>query len=182
MILRGIAKRYAVALFDAARNQDIAEQVHGDVRSFVGLLDARPEFRNFLLSPQVLTDDKKALLHSVLDERASGLFVRFVLLLLDKKRLDEVDTIADAFHYLYEESQGIAEARVITAVQLDRETETKTVARLEQETGKQIRLEAEVDPALIGGMIVILDGKIIDGSVRTHLDELRRDLLEAKVY
>ena len=68
MILRGISKRYAVALFNAAVHQDIAEQIQGDLASTVELMKVYPDFKNFLLSPQVPTDDKKKLIVDVLAE------------------------------------------------------------------------------------------------------------------
>ena len=182
MILRGIAKRYAVALFNAAVAQDVAEQVDGDLTSFDRLLKHNTAFHNFLWSPQVLTEDKKDLIVQIVGERSSGLFVTFLMLLIDKKRLEHVGEIAEVFNYLFEQLQGIVEVRIITAVPIERELEIKTVLRLEEKTGKQIRLVKSVDESIIGGMIVIIEGKIIDGSIRHQLDSMKTSLTELRVH
>lgn len=182
MILRGIAKRYANAVFNAAVNQDVVEQVHGDLTSFDKLLAENTQFRNFLWSPQVLTEDKKDLIVQVVGDRASGLFVHFLMLLIDKNRLEHVDEIAKAFSYLFEQLQGIIEVKAITAVPLDKDLELKTVQRLEEETGKEIRLVTAVDESIIGGMILIVEDKIIDGSIQYQLESIRKSLSELRVH
>lgn len=182
MILSGIAKRYAVALFNAAVKQDVAEQVDDDLSSFVELLRANKELKGFLDSPEVLTEAKKELITDVFGDRTAGLFVRFILLLIDKKRLVHILDIADAYHQLFEQLQGILEARVVTAVELDPDLEQKTIERLVQETGKAIRLEKTVDPDIIGGMIVVIEDEIIDGSIRHKLEQIKRSLSEVKVH
>ena len=182
MILRGIAKRYAVALFDAAAGQEIAEQVNDDVVAFSRLLDTNADFRGYLASPQVLTEDKQRLIAECLGDRAAGLFVRFLLLLIEKKRLEHFGEIADAYVHLFEQLQGILEVKVVTAVELDSDLEQKTIEKLERETGKTVRLVRSVDPGVIGGMILVLNDQIIDGSIRHQLEELRRSLGSARVH
>ncbi|MCK5619615.1 MAG: ATP synthase F1 subunit delta, partial [Candidatus Krumholzibacteria bacterium] len=113
MILSGVAKRYAVALFDAAVKQDVTEQVHDDMTSFVDLLRQNRDFTGFLKSPEVLKEAKKQLVVDVLGERSAGLFVKFILLLIDKKRLKHILEIADAYRQLFEQLQGILEAKVV---------------------------------------------------------------------
>ena len=182
MILRGISKRYAVALFNAAVRQDIAEQIQEDLASIDELMKVNPEFKNFLLSPQVLTEDKKKILVDVLAERSAGLFVKFLILLIDKKRLEYTHEIAEAYTYLFEQLQGILEAKIVTAIPLDGDLEQKTIEKLEAETGKTIRLIKTVDPDIIGGMIVVLEDTVIDGSIRHQLDTLKKSLSEIRVH
>jgi F-type H+-transporting ATPase subunit delta len=182
MILSGVAKRYAVALFNAAVKQDIAEQVNDDLDSFVQLLRENRGLVGFLKSPEILTEDKKQLVVDVFGDRTAGLFVKFILLLIDKKRLKHILSITDAYGQLYEQLQGIVEAKVITAVPLDADLEQKIVERLEQATNKTIRISKTVDPDIIGGVIVIVGDNIIDGSIRHKLEQMRRSLGEVKVH
>ena len=182
MILSGIAKRYAVALFKAAVKQDVAEQVQDDMSSFVELLKTNAQFRGFLKSPEIPTENKKQLVIDAIGDRTAGLFVKFLMLLIDKKRLVNILEIADAYRQLYEQLQGILEARVITAVKLDADLEQQTIEKLEKETGKTIRVRKIVDPNIIGGMIVILEDNIIDGSIRHKLDQIKKSLSEVKVH
>jgi F-type H+-transporting ATPase subunit delta len=182
MILSGVAKRYAVALFNAAVKQDIAEQVQDDMSSFIELLRANAQFTGYLKSPEVPTEHKKQLVIDAIGDRTAGLFIKFLMLLIDKKRLINILEIADAYSQLYEKFQGIVEARVITAVELDADLEQQTVEMLEKETGKTIRVRKTVDPDIIGGMILIVEDDIIDGSIRHKLDVMKKSLYEVKVH
>lgn len=182
MILSGVAKRYAVALFNASVKQDIAEQVQEDLSSFVELLIQNKDFTGYLKSPDVLTEAKKQIIVDVLGDRTAGLFVKFLLLLIDKKRLKHILEIADAYSQLFEMLQGILEAKIITAIPLDADLEQKTIEMLERETGKIIRPLKTVDEDIIGGMIIIIEDEIIDGSIRHKLEQMRRSLSEVKVH
>jgi F-type H+-transporting ATPase subunit delta len=177
-----VAKRYAVALFNTAVKMDIAEQVDGDVASFNALLESSEDFRNYMHAPQVLTEDKKDLIVKAIADRSSGLFLNFVMLLIDKKRLEHFDEIADGYRYLFEQLEGIVEVKAVTAVPLERDLETKTIEKLESQTGKRIRLVKVVDEEIIGGMILVVEDKIIDGSIRHQLGTIKRDLCELKVH
>lgn len=182
MNVSGIGKRYAVALFNAAGKGDVSEQVNGDIVSFANLLETNDQLRSFLTSPQVRTDAKKELVVSVLGERASGLFLKFVDLLIDKKRLSSIDEIALAYTQLYEENNNIIEVRCVTAVPLPNELEVKTRKAIEVASGKSVRLVTEVNPEIIGGMILFTANRIIDGSIRHKLNTMRKQLVELKVH
>jgi F-type H+-transporting ATPase subunit delta len=181
MIPRGVAKRYATALFNAALKANIADDVHAEASTFRKLFSENPSFKNFLLSPQILTKAKKDFITATLKGRASDLFVTFLLLLIDKKRFPFVEDIAEGYSYLYERHKGILEVKAITAVPLDESMTRKTITKLEQESGKRIRLVPIVDPKIIGGMILIMEDKIIDGSIRFRIERLKRELDEIRV-
>jgi F-type H+-transporting ATPase subunit delta len=176
MLQRGVANRYSTALFSAALEARIAEVVRDELVGFKNVLSENPEFRNFLLSPQVMTEDKLDIIHSTVGKKASDLFVRFLVLLIQKKRFLFVDEIADSYNGLYERHEGILEVEVTTAVPLDDRMRKKVTAKLEKDTGKKIRINPITDPAILGGMILIMEDKIIDGSVRFQLEKLRREL------
>jgi F-type H+-transporting ATPase subunit delta len=181
MIPRGIAKRYATALFNAALEAKVVEEVNSDAEAFRKLISDNESLRNFLLSPQVLIKDKKSVIENTLRGRATDLFVRFLILLIDKKRFPSVEEIARGYGYLYERHQGILEVKAISAIPLDEGLKQKTIRKLEQETGKKIRLASDVDPEIIGGMILVMEDKIIDGSVRYQIEKLMRELDEIRV-
>ena len=186
MDLSGVGKRYAVALFNAALSEDVLDQVHGDLTSFAKLVVDDPAFRVFLASHRVASDEKHDLIVAAISERASGLFVKFVLLLINKKRIDEFakhrfEDILEPFEALYQEHNRILRVSVVTALPMDAELERKTRETIERRTGKSAKIERHIDPKIIGGMVMIAGGQIIDGSIRSQLDELRQELLEARV-
>ena len=186
MDLSGIGKRYAVALFNAALAEDVLDQVHGDLTSFAKLVAEEPALRVFLASHRVSADEKHDLVVNCIGDRASGLFVKFVLLLINKKRVDEFaknrfEDILEPFEALYREHSNILKVSVVTAVPMDAELERKTKETIERRTGKSARIEKRIDPTIIAGMVLIAGGQIIDGSIRSQLAELRQELLEARV-
>lgn len=182
MIDRSLSKRYAKALFQAALNKDAVDEIQRDIQSFQQLIAKDPSFVGFLLSPQILTSAKDELVEKALRGRAHDLFVDFILLLIDKKRIDHIHEIFEAHTVIYEAYRGIIRAKVVTAIPLDDAQEAAVLKKLQSETQKEIRLKKVTDPAIIGGMIIYLGDKVIDGSVKFHLECFRRTLKETKVY
>jgi ATP synthase F1 delta subunit len=182
MAATGVGKRYAIALFNAALAEDVIDQLHGDVTSFAKLLESEPGLRRFLLSLRVTGEEKRELIMKAISERASGLFVKFLLLLIEKKRVAAYDDIARAFTLLYEAHQGVVEVRVVTAIPLDAELERKTREIAERRTGKQVKLEKRVEPRIVGGMIMFIGNQVFDGSIHNRLGDLGTALLATRVY
>jgi F-type H+-transporting ATPase subunit delta len=181
MMERGVALRYATALFNSALKQGLVDDVHEETATLKKVLEDNTTFSNFLISPQIRTENKQELIDATLKGKASDLFVRFLHLLVEKKRILYIKDIADEYHQLYEEHKGILEARVITAIPLDETMERKVIDKLKAETQKDVRIVSSVEPGIIGGMIIHLEDKIIDGSIRFRLETLRRELDEVRV-
>jgi len=178
---RKVATRYAEALLESARERDV---IDGVAVSFAGVLDAvkdNASLRIFMDSPQVRTEEKKALLKSVFDGKIEPVLLNFFYLLLDKNRIENTGDIGEVFADLVEAEQGIVRAQVVTAIPLPADLADALAGRLAAITGKKIILEKKTDPAVIGGVCVTLGDKILDGTVRTNLDMLRKKLGEAQV-
>ena len=178
---RKVAIRYAEALLIAAKDAGL---VAGVAESYAGLLvtvAGNRDLATFLQAPQVPTQDKKALMKSVFGPRIEPLLLAFFDLLFDRNRLESFRDIGEVFAELVEADQGITRARVVTAVALPGDLETRLRAKLESVTGKTVILEKRVDPAVIGGVCVTLGDRILDGTVRTNLDRLRKTLGNAQV-
>ena len=181
MILSGIAQRYAKALHDAALSAGIADEVFEDTQSLLGLRSEDKSFQHFIESPQVLTEDKVKAIKNILDGRVSKLVVDLLLLLVEKKRFMFIEEIFEAYRYLYEKEKGIVEVRTITAIPLEDSLKEELKAKLESRINKTVRLKPEVDPDIIGGMILVMEDHILDGSIRYKLEQLRRRLGETRV-
>jgi F-type H+-transporting ATPase subunit delta len=181
MMRSGIAHRYAKALFQAALDAGAEEEVFDDVESVLGLATKVPRLREFLLSPQVPTEDKHALVEKALDGRAHKLLVDFLHLLVEKKRIVFVMDIAETFRDIYRKHRGMAAVKAITAVPLGEAQEKRLLRLLAARTHKIISLTQVVDPDIIGGMILVVDDNVLDGSVRHQIESLKRSLLETRV-
>jgi ATP synthase F1 delta subunit len=176
-----LAIRYAEALFLAARERNALDAVAQDVASVQELLRDR-KLLAFLESPQILDEDKEAVVRRVFRERVHPLVVDLLLLLLDKHRISHLPDILEMFQRRLDEYRGILKARVVTAVPLPDEEAERLRRNLEARTGKKVVLEREVDPSILGGVTVILGNRIIDGSLRNGLEKVRQYLLEATVH
>jgi F-type H+-transporting ATPase subunit delta len=180
MMRTGIAHRYARALFQAALDQGAADEVFGDVESFLAAKRKTPALGRVFESPQVPTEDKHRVVDTVLKSRVHKLFLDLLHVLIDKQRIMFAGDVAEAYRQLYEAHKGIIEVKAITAIPLDDPQKEKLIRRLAEQTKKTIRLTAVVDPDIIGGVILKLDDQLIDGSVRHQLAELKRRLTEMK--
>ena len=178
---RKVAVRYAGALLASARQAGVLEGVADSFAAVVAVVKANRDLAIFLGSPQVAEQEKKDLLNKVFGGKVEDLLLTFFELLIDKNRIESLQDIGEAFAELVELEQGVVRARVITAIPLPDDLAAGLKARLDELTGKSVILEQKVDAAVIGGVCVTLDGKIIDGTVRANLRKLREQLEKAPV-
>ena len=178
---RKVATRYAEALLDRGKAEGALESV---ADSFAGVLDAvkgNVDLRIFLDSPQVRTEEKKELLTKVFGGKIEPVLLNFFLLLIDKNRIENTRDIGEVFAELVEAEKGFLRARVVTAIDLPSDLAALLESSLSAHTGKKIILEKKIDPAVIGGVCVTLGDKILDGTVRTNLDLLRKTMGQAQI-
>jgi F-type H+-transporting ATPase subunit delta len=179
MALSGsVARRYARALFGIgvdAGNFDALGQQLGDLAE---LWSSSAELRQALENPVFHQDEKRKVLEQLLPRVAPTPEVqRFVLLLLDRRRISILPAIARAYRALADEHTGRVRARVTSAEPLTPAALDRVRRSLEQRTGKKVIVEAEVDPDLIGGVVANVGDLVLDGSIRTQLSDLRAKLL-----
>lgn len=175
-----VARRYAQALFMAARKKDVIARVSEDLAAVQRAdSDSGDRLRLFLESPQVPTEQKILVIEHGFRPFSHPLVIEFFKLLLAKKRLFRLKEIVEEFGRLVEQHQGIVRARVTSAVPLADSEMTALVASLEQGLSKKVMVDAHVDPAILGGMVVKVGDRIADRSVTTLLSQLREQLLSA---
>jgi F-type H+-transporting ATPase subunit delta len=177
-----IARRYAQALFLAARRKDAVAQI-GEELAQVLVIDTAHggRIRHFLEAPQVPREQKLLVLESGFRGQVHGLVVEFLKLLLNKKRLFHLRDIVGQFEHLVEDHQGIVRARVTTAVPLADAETAALVAALEASLAKKVRAVTMVDPSILGGVVVKVGDRVADRSVSRMLALLREQLLAAPV-
>jgi F-type H+-transporting ATPase subunit delta len=169
------APRYAQAIFDIAVEQNRLEGWATDLATIRQAVDGT-ELRDALESVRAPFSAKQAAVEQIFGGQIDPLAKNFLLLLVQRNRLGQLDAIIDQFQALSDERLGIARAKVTTAVPLDDRERQVVADRLAAITGKTIRLEATVDPTIMGGLIARIGDKLIDGSTRTRLIALRRRL------
>jgi F-type H+-transporting ATPase subunit delta len=178
---RKVATRYAGALLASARQAGVLDGVAESYAAVLDVVAGNGQLITFMDSPQVATQEKKDLLQNVFGDHVEPVLLHFFNLLIDKKRIESLRDIGEEFAAQVEAERGVMRAKVVTAVALDEELSGKLQTKLAGLTGKQIILEKKVDPAVIGGVRVTMQDKILDGTVRTNLDLLRKKLEKAPV-
>ena len=174
MARKAYAKRYSQAVFEIALETKELDRWQSDLRKIVGIVgDAA--FLALLESPKFHFADKARLLSERL-EGINPLALNLVLLLVARGRLDIIGDIADEYQRLLDNYRGIEQAEVITAIPLSGEDKLKLAEHLGAIVGKKVVLKSEVDSRLIGGIVARIGGKLLDGSTRSKLVALRREL------
>ena len=179
-----VAHKYARALFDAALEEGKLDRLADDVGALRALsrVQAREEaVGRFLISPEIPTEQKIEFLRNVFGPRLDALTVNFLVLLVEKKRIDAYNAITEDFLRMVEEHRGLLRAAVVSAIPLSGEQERRLKTQLDRMTGKNVILEKRVDPGVLGGVEVHLGNRILDGSLRHGLKLLRESLARTEV-
>lgn len=174
-----IARRYASALFSLGKKQgEEALNKHGALLAdLAAMTRAEPKLGLALKSPVISINEKKALLGALLDQMAADKTMRnFCFLLADKERLGVLADIADWYGILLDETNGVLRGKVITAIRLSPERQAEVKASLAQKMGRDMELVFSVDPSILGGMVLAVGDRVMDGSLRAQLGILRENL------
>ena len=183
MTPRTVAVRYARALFDVARTEKLdPERLLRDLRGFTDLVKQHPSLSRVLANPAIPPARKRAVVEQLLAQDAVAPTVgRLLLLLADRDRLSLLDDLTEAFQARVREHQQIVQAEVTTAIPLPPERVSALRQGLARATGRQVQLEARVDPSIIGGAVTRIGSTVYDGSVTTQLEKLRQRLTESGI-
>ena len=174
MIEGKLSRRYARALFElaAGREEAIGAEVDGFLKAY-----EEPDLRKVLGNPAFDQDRRKDIVVELAGRLGlSDLSTNFLSLLVTRDRLDGMPSIADHYHRLLDDARGRVNAKVVVSQALDEEQRTGLAEVVGRMTGKTAILTEEMDPAIIGGIIVEVGGKVYDGSVRTQLQTLRKSI------
>lgn len=171
------ARRYSQAIFRTARESKALNAWQSTLRRLAGVVRDRALFAR-LQDPKVSDDDRAKLLTERLGE-IDPLALKMVSMLAAKGRLDVVEEIADEYQRLldsYRGVEGTEVAEITTAIPLDDDYQLKLAQRLTSILGKPVVLRTKVDPGLIGGIVIRVGDKLIDGSIRSRLEALKKTL------
>jgi F-type H+-transporting ATPase subunit delta len=177
MTVNAYARRYSQAIFRMALEQKDLNRWQSDLRKVAGLL--RDTALTSLLSDQHINGEEKSLNLKQRLGDVNPLAIKLVLLLAAKGKLAVIDDIAEEYQALVDNYRGIEGteiAEITTAIPLDNDYQLKIARRITDIVGKPVQLKPKVDPAIIGGIIIRVGDKLIDGSVRSKLAALKKDL------
>jgi F-type H+-transporting ATPase subunit delta len=179
---RTLVTSYAQALFGAASAKGVLEEVAPQADRLGGLVDADVRLRTFMNAPNISREEKENLLTRAFSGRFNELLVNFLRLLVRRGRLNLMSDTLREFHALYLESKGIAEGRVVTAVELSEAEKAELEKSLNGYTGKKLQLKYSTDPKVLGGVRFQSGDLLIENTLSMGLSRLEQTLRKARVY
>ena len=177
MIGLRIARRYAKALMTIGKEDGQAETYKEELAGVVKLLEEQEELQMAITNPLYDAESRKSVLELVVERLGlSKVMTSFLFLCFDKGRIQYLDDIYRFYEKLTDELANIVRADLVSAVELPEESIARIRDALSEKTGKEVRMEVSVDPALIGGAVTKIGDLVLDGSVRTQLMSLKESL------
>jgi F-type H+-transporting ATPase subunit delta len=172
-----VARTYAKALFDAAKEHGRLDEVREELQEFVTALHDVPELRGFLRNPQLDPPAKAEALSAVL-EGADELVRNFFRLIAEKGRAPLIEEIVGEYEELIAAEEEILKVELTTAYELSDKEATSIVEQIEKASGRRVEAMRSVDPGLVGGLVLKAGSLEVDSSVRGRLDRLRHELTQ----
>jgi F-type H+-transporting ATPase subunit delta len=175
-----IAEVYSRALFEAAQEDDVLDDVHEQLNEFADALEDEDnsELRMYFFSPYFSSEEKKEGVDKVVtgaDER----FQNFLELLAERHRMPVLPRIRREFNSLWREEKQLLPVNVTSAVELDDKLVKGIGDRIRDQTGREVELTSQVDPEVLGGLVVRVGNMVMDASVRRRLEQIRKQVTKA---
>ncbi len=172
-----IAGRYAKALFKLAEEQGNLEQVIDDIKLLQSYCDEADGFTDLLASPVIRPGQKKEALHSVLESKIEVSTMSFLDLLIMNNREMLLEYICRRFVKLYKQSKGIKSVTLYTAIEIEQQQVDSLTGFLHKQFNAPVELNLKVNPELLGGFKLTVDGKMLDTSLSSKLKQMKKQLL-----
>jgi F-type H+-transporting ATPase subunit delta len=180
-IVSGMAGRYATALFELARDTNALDQVQSDLNAFNALVASSPDLTRLVRSPLFSAQEQSKALDAVLDKASiSGVAKNFLRVVTANRRLFAVDQIIRGFNAQVAKHKGEVTAQVTVAEPLNDARMNEIRDALRQVTGKDVKVDVNVDPSIIGGLKVKVGSRMVDASLRTKLNSIKFAMKEAR--
>jgi F-type H+-transporting ATPase subunit delta len=175
MLVTKLARVYAKALIDLAKEQKSVDVIKDDMDLISNTLQGSRELRQILKSPIVKEAKKKSILIEIFQGKISDLSERFIGIVVGHRREASIVAMCAAYEAMFLEHNGIEKVTVTTAYQLSQEEVVEVIKKAEALSGKKVQLEEEVDESIIGGMILRVKDQRFNGSIAHQLKRLKRE-------
>jgi ATP synthase F1 delta subunit len=173
-----IARVYARSLFEVAKEHDKLDVIRDELGEFADALADSRDLQVFLFSPYFSTEEKKEGLRKAVEDGDETL-MNFLDLLLEKHRMPAIFRIRREFDDLWEEENRLLPVQVTSAIELDDSTVKQIGDTIGEQTGQRIDLTSEVDPDILGGIVLRVGNSVLDASIRNRLEQLRKQVAKA---
>lgn len=167
---------YGTALIEAARETQQEQRILEEGMQLSQILQEEPDLKKFLTYPGIAAEEKKEVLRSIFEDRICRELLNFLFVLIDKRRASRFESILRVYKKLVEQEEGILYGTVLSVVGLDDMRLSEIEGQVSRLLQTKVHLTNEMDPGLLAGVKVFIDGRIIDASYRKKLDELSADM------
>jgi F-type H+-transporting ATPase subunit delta len=173
-----LAQVYANALFEVASEHEVIDEIREQLGQFADELDQNRDLQIFLFSPYFSSQEKKDGIRKIVvdaDER----FLNFLELLAERHRMPAIFRIRRTYDALWREENKLLPVTVTSAIDLDEGLVEGLGKRIEEQTGKKVELTSQVDPDVLGGLVLQVGNMVLDASIRNRLEQLRKQVAKA---
>jgi len=172
------ARVYAEALFEAGKDKGKLDSLQSQLAQFTEVVDRNHDLQVFLFSPYLSSNDKKEGLGRAISGAEPEL-LNFLELLVEKHRMPEIFRIRREFDELWKKENRRLDVTVISAVELDQAVVEKIGQEVERQTGEAVELSSRVDDGILGGIVLQVGNMVLDASIRSRLEKLRKTVATA---
>jgi F-type H+-transporting ATPase subunit delta len=169
---------YARSLFEAAQDADKLEAVRDQLGEIADAIDDDHDLQVFFFSPSLSSEDKKEGLKKAITG-ADDLVENFLELLIENQRMPAIFKIRRELDTLWDKENKLLPVTITSAVELDDKTVKQIGDQIADQTGQKVELTTDVDPDVLGGLVVRVGNTVLDASVRRRLESLRREVARA---
>ncbi len=177
-----ISRTYSNALISTAKDANKCQNVLDDLFFVKELINTNSELSTLLYSPVVSLNDKKDIMTKLLNNRVDKITLDFILLLLDNNRINALDETLNQYLKTYNKINNIITPLIISAVDLDENQKNKIVEKLKEKLLKTIKPDYLVNPDIIGGLVIEIEDKTLDFSLKSKFDDMKKELTKGNRY
>jgi F-type H+-transporting ATPase subunit delta len=171
-----VSKRYAQALFELANSNNLTDKLLGDLKGISQVIAEYKEFNHLLNQPMIDKAEKKNLFVKIFGGKVSDYTMNFIKLLVDKKRESLIPEISEEYENMVNQLHSKVVAKIYTAIEVEQNELGLLRRRLESYLDKQVEMETHVDSEIIGGVLIKIGDRVIDGTVKTRFENMARNL------
>ncbi|HIE12487.1 MAG TPA: F0F1 ATP synthase subunit delta [Desulfotomaculum sp.] len=181
MLKGAVAERYAGAVFSVAQEKGLTDQIEEELKGILEALDASPDFRRVFYHPQVSVSIKKEIMKEAFGADVNEFTLNFINVVLDARREVFFNDIVTEYTRLVNETKNVAEVTITSAVEVPPEDRDDLMEALSKATGKDVRVQYELKPEILGGLVIRIGNRVIDSSIARQLERLREQIREIQV-
>ena len=177
-----VSKVYGDALFEEAMDKNVLSQWYEEIGALRTIFLENPDLAQFLNHPQIIKEEKKKVVETIFFGKLSEGLLGFLVTVIEKGRQNDMIPICDYFTDRVKAYKKIGVVKVTSALPLSEDQKKRVEERLLETTGfVSLETEYAVDESLLGGLVIRIGDRVVDSSIKTRLEEIRRDLMKLQL-